>query len=204
MLYRVRQLRRAFILQTPGIYQWSLVTERIGAVAAALVYAALLWSIVLNLSLALAPVREDASGRALVAWLMIGGPTMILNYLSLPLKLAWLGKAGARNASYIVRIGGLIAFFFTHGRQLVASSPYSESTISCPGHVWRCLGWVGTVMAARNTVDTSLFALLLPLFIVGVVLGTAAKLLSECYAGPLQTAEPKSISEAPRKDAADC
>lgn len=90
MLYRVRQLRRAFILQTPGIYQWSLVTERIGAVAAALVFAALLWSIVLNLSLALAPVREDASGRALVAWLMIGGPTMILNYLSLPLKLGWV------------------------------------------------------------------------------------------------------------------
>ena len=27
----------------------------------------------LNLSLALAPVREDSSGTALVAWLMIGG-----------------------------------------------------------------------------------------------------------------------------------
>ena len=30
----------------------------------------------LNLSLALAPVREDSSGTALVAWLMIGGLAM--------------------------------------------------------------------------------------------------------------------------------
>jgi hypothetical protein len=40
---------------------------------AALIFASLLWSIMLNLSLALAPVREDSTGTALVAWLMIGG-----------------------------------------------------------------------------------------------------------------------------------
>lgn len=130
---------RAFVLQTGDFYRWSKVSESIGGMCAALIFASLLWSIMLNLSLALAPVREDSTGTALVAWLMIGGPTMMVNYLFL--------------------LVGLIAFFFTHGRMLVALSPF-----------------VGATM--RNTVDISLFAILLPVFVIGLVLGIGATIWS--------------------------
>lgn len=63
--------------RTGDVYRWSKVSENIGGMCAALIFAALLWSIMLNLSLALAPVREDSSGTALVAWLMIGGRAMV-------------------------------------------------------------------------------------------------------------------------------
>eukprot|EP00435_Cladocopium_sp_Y103_P043045 s1870_g12.t1 len=129
----------AFVLQTGDAYRWSKVSENIGGMSGALIFASLLWSIILNLSLALAPVREDASGTALVAWLMVGGPTMFVNYLFL--------------------VVGLIAFFFTHGRMLVASSPFAGATI-------------------RNTVDISLFSILLPVFVIGVVLGIGATIWS--------------------------
>lgn len=63
-------------LRTGDFYRWSKVSESIGGMCAALIFASLLWSIMLNLSLALAPVREDSTGTALVAWLMIGGPAL--------------------------------------------------------------------------------------------------------------------------------
>ncbi|CAK9056107.1 unnamed protein product [Durusdinium trenchii] len=125
---------RAFVLQTGDFYRWSKVTEYIGGLSGSLIFSSLLWSIILNLSLALAPVREDASGTALVAWLMIGGPTMFANYLFL--------------------VVGLMMFFFTHGRQLMALSPFAGATMS-------------------NTVDVSLFSILLPIFLIGLVLGQA-------------------------------
>eukprot|EP00971_Amphidinium_carterae_P139056 2756060-Amphidinium_carterae.1 len=92
----------------PGTYRLTRITELFGSLASALMFTGLLWSIILNLSLALAPVREDTSGTALAAWLLIGGPTMVLNYLFL--------------------LCGLVLFFVTHGRQLLASSPYYHAT----------------------------------------------------------------------------
>eukprot|EP00438_Fugacium_kawagutii_P012095 Skav209444 [mRNA] locus=scaffold2199:69821:87658:- [translate_table: standard] len=65
------QYMRAFV--TGDKYRWSKVTESVGGLTGALIFSSLLWSIILNISLALAPVREDSSGTALAAWLMIGG-----------------------------------------------------------------------------------------------------------------------------------
>eukprot|EP00439_Symbiodinium_sp_Y106_P023891 s355_g2.t3 len=139
----------AFALQSGDFYRWSEVNERIGAISSALVFAALLWSIILNLSLALAPVREDSTGTALVAWLMIGGPMMILNYIFL--------------------LVGLILFFVTHGRQLMAVSPFSGATSS-------------------NTVVVSLFSILLPMFVVGLLLGALSKIWADYNAPKLVAA----------------
>ncbi|CAE7882385.1 unnamed protein product [Symbiodinium microadriaticum] len=139
----------AFALQSGDFYRWSEVNERIGSIAAALVFSALLWSIVLNISLALAPVREDSTGRALVAWLMIGGPMMIMNYIFL--------------------LVGLILFFVTHGRQLMALSPFSGAT-------------------SDNTVVVSLFSILLPIFVLGLVLGALSKIWADYNAPKLVAA----------------
>mmetsp|Transcript_38702 Transcript_38702/g.70475 ORF Transcript_38702/g.70475 Transcript_38702/m.70475 type:complete len:329 (+) Transcript_38702:96-1082(+) len=106
---------RAFILvngdageNSPGTYRWSRYNEVYSSISSALIFTGLLWSIILNLSLALAPVREDTSGTALVSWLFIGGPTMVINYLFL--------------------VTGLILFFVTNGRQLLGTSPYVHAT----------------------------------------------------------------------------
>jgi len=130
---------RAFMLQTGDPYRWSKWCEYIGSLAGAFMMASLLWSIILNLSLALAPVREDESGTALVAWLMVGGPTMCMNYLFL--------------------VVGLLLFFVTHGRLLVAMSAFAENTLV-------------------SAVDISLFAILLPIFIIGALIGIAATVWS--------------------------
>lgn len=150
---------RAFVLQTGDPYRWSQISESIGGLCAALIFASLLWSIMLNLSLALAPVREDSSGTALVAWLMIGGPTMMVNYLFL--------------------VVGLITFFFTHGRMLVASSPFVGATI-------------------RSTVDMSLFAILLPVFVIGLLLGIGATVWSarNSKEGPKEEASAKTAGDS--------
>eukprot|EP00971_Amphidinium_carterae_P079238 1567921-Amphidinium_carterae.1 len=135
-------LMRAFILLAgdegenyPGTYRWTRFNELYGSLASSLIFTGLLWSIILNLSLALAPVREDASGTALAAWLLIGGPTMVINYTFL--------------------LAGLVLFFVTHGRQLLASSAYYHATDT-------------------SSVSLALFQIMLPLFCVGLFLGIAA------------------------------
>jgi len=130
---------QAFMLQTGDLYRWSKSSEYIGSLAGSFIMASLLWSIILNLSLALAPVREDESGTALVAWLMVGGPTMCMNYIFL--------------------VVGLLLYFVTHGRLLVAMSAFVEQTLV-------------------NAVDISLFAILLPVFIIGGLLGIIATVWS--------------------------
>lgn len=55
-------------------------------------------------------------------------------------------------ANYLFLVVGLLMFFFTHGRHLMALSPFVGAT-------------------QNNTVDISLFGLLLPIFLIGIILG---------------------------------
>mmetsp|Transcript_64298 Transcript_64298/g.153337 ORF Transcript_64298/g.153337 Transcript_64298/m.153337 type:complete len:393 (-) Transcript_64298:82-1260(-) len=97
------------------VWRWSQMTEFHGGLACAFVLVGLFWSILFNLSLALAPAREDETGGALKHWLWIVGPLMILNYLFL--------------------IIGLVFFCLAHTRYLVGRSPYAMATMWNVGDV---------------------------------------------------------------------
>ena len=64
-------------------------------------------------------------------------------------------------ANYLFLVVGLMMFFFTHGRQLMALSPFAETTLV-------------------NTVDVSLFGVLLPIFCIGVILGRTREKSKVC------------------------
>ena len=71
--------------------------------------------------------------------------------------------------NYIFLLVGLILFFVTHGRQLMAVSPFSGATSS-------------------NTVVVSLFSILLPIFVVGLLLGALSKIWADYNAPKLVAA----------------
>eukprot|EP00929_Paragymnodinium_shiwhaense_P113675 TRINITY_DN81974_c0_g1_i1.p1 TRINITY_DN81974_c0_g1~~TRINITY_DN81974_c0_g1_i1.p1 ORF type:complete len:289 (-),score=26.30 TRINITY_DN81974_c0_g1_i1:162-1028(-) len=82
--------------------------EARGSAAAYLIGSSLMWSLVMSVSLAVSPCREDPSGSALAAWCWVGLPAIAVSYLLLFI--------------------GLVVFFVAHVDVLVSTSTFYESS----------------------------------------------------------------------------
>jgi len=89
-----------------GVYRWSFMAERNAGIATAMVFATLIWSLFLYISLSLSPARESQEG--ITAWQGWG------------LRMTILG--------YVLLAASIFLFFFAHLQFVNAQSPFMSDT----------------------------------------------------------------------------